>query len=530
MSETTQQPAQQAAQQASVLIVEHMLEDLQALRTIIGVLGYKKVYVASSVNMALSLFREMRFDLCFVSYDLGQNEKNGLQLLQELQHEGLRRYQQCFVLIVDQEKSELLFGSPENAPDTYVSKPFDPHRIRQRLDKVVRVKASIKPVDQLLDKGDFDEALQVSVKLSQLYPGLRIYIERIRGLLLLQLQRYDEAYKLFCAILKQKDESWVRVAVSIAAYGSGNFKEAQTQLDHVLNRQQVCVEAFVWRSRLHRLEGEWNQALSLMRRAVMLQPTVSVLQSDLGELASFNEDWALAVEAFKASVKYARYSGFQTPDIYFALVYSILRQVPGETGLSSQAQLDAIRIMEQAQRDYMDEPVIQFKTRLISAEVYRLAGDKDRANSLANLALADFKALSAEDQAMWLEMLADSLEGMPQADQATELKQQLSKQMASLSWGRSNLKGMMEFRKGNLDGARQQFIAARDERPDNPSIGLNLVQVALELCKRGEQVQARLYESDETLYQIQYAAMTSRQQTRYKSLSKRLTELVKKLA
>jgi len=89
---------------------------------------------------------------------------------------------------------------------------------------------------------------------------------------------------------------------------------------------------------------------------------------------------------------------------------------------------------------------------------------------------------------------------------------------------------MMEFRKGNLDGARQQFIAARDERPDNPSIGLNLVQVALELCKRGEQVQARLYESDETLYQIQYAAMTSRQQTRYKSLSKRLTELVKKLA
>ena len=430
----------ETAQQASVLIVEHMLDDLQSLRTIIGVLGYKKVQVASSVNMALSLFREENYDLCFVAYDLGQGEKNGLQLLQELQHEGLRRYQQCFVLIVDQEKSELLFGSPENAPDTYVSKPFDPHRIRQRLDKVVRIKASIKPVDQLLDKGDWDEALQVSAKLSQLYPGLRIYIERIRGLLLLQLKRYADAYNLFSAILKQKDESWVRVAVAVSAYGSGDFKEARRQLDHVLNRQQVCVEAFVWRSRLHRLEGEWGQALSLMRRAVMLQPTVSLLQSDLGELASFNEEWALAIEAFKASVKYARYSGFQTPDIYFALVYSLLRQVRSETALSSEAQLDAIRIMEQAQRDYMDEPVILFKSRLISSEVYRLSGDTERANSMANLAMAGFKALPADDQAMWLEMLTDSLENMPQADEASEFKQQLTKQMASLTWGRANLK------------------------------------------------------------------------------------------
>ena len=74
----------------SVLIVDHMLEDLQSLRSIISVLGYKQVQVASSVNMALSLFRELKFDLCFVCYDLGQDEKNGLQLLQELQFEGLR--------------------------------------------------------------------------------------------------------------------------------------------------------------------------------------------------------------------------------------------------------------------------------------------------------------------------------------------------------------------------------------------------------------------------------------------------------
>lgn len=516
----------------SVLLVDNRLEDLQSLRTIIAVLGYKQVQVASSVNMALSMFREDHFDLCFVAYDLGQKEKNGLQLLQELQVEGLRRYQQCFVLIVDQEKSELLFGSPENAPDTYISKPFDPHRIRQRLDKVMRIKASIKPVEQLLDKGDWDEALQVSGKLSQLYPGLRIFLERLRGLLLLQLERYDAAFDLFFALLKVKDESWVRVALAIAAYGKADFKEAREQLDHVLNRQQVCVEAFVWRSRLHRLEGEWNQALSLMRQAVMLQPTVSLLQSDLGDLASYNEEWMLAIEAFKASVIYARYSGFQQPDAYFALAYSLLRQVRSGSGLEPEAQLDAVRIMEQAQRDFMDEPVIQFKTRLLSSEIYRVAGDKERSSSMANLAINAFRQLPVDDQVMWLDLLSDSLEETPQAAQASDIKQQLTRQMASLTWGRANLKGMMQFRSGDLKGAREQFRQAQAERPDNPSIGLNLVQVALELCRRNEgaQVEAWLYESDELLYQMQFAALTSKQQGRFRRLSERLTEQYKKLA
>lgn len=516
----------ETAQQRSVLIVDHLLEDLQALRSIISVLGFKQVQVASSVNMALSLFRELHFDLCFVCYDLGQGEKNGLQLLQELQFEGLRRYQQCFVLIVEQEKSELLFGSPENAPDTYISKPFDPHHIRQRVDKVMRVKASIKPLELLLDKGDWDGALQVSIKLSQLYPGLKIFLERLRGLMLLQLNRYDQAFELFDALLKVKDESWVRVAVAVSAYGCGKFKEARTQLDHVLNLQQVCLEAFIWRSRLHRLEGEWTQALSLMHRAVMLQPTVSLLQSDLGDLASFNKDWVLAAEAFRASVKYARYSAFQNPDAYFALVYSLLRQVSSDVGLSQKAQGEAVRIMEQAQRDFMDEPVIQFKSRLLSAEIYRLAGDAVRSASMAKLALEAFKNLATDDQAMWLEMLTDSLESTELESQAGEYKQQLTRQMASLTWGRHNIKGMMDFRKGELESARKQFIAARNERPDNPSIGLNLVQVALELCRRasGESIQNWLYESDETLYELQFAALTKRQQKRFRTLAARLTE------
>lgn len=516
----------------SALIVEHRLEDLQALRAVIATLGFTQVQVASSVNMALSLLRERSVDICFVSYDLGQNEKNGLQLLHELQVEGQRRYQSCFVLVVEPEKSELLFGSPENAPDTYISKPYDAARIRQRLEKVLRVKASIKPVEVLLDQGNWDEALAVSIKLAQLYPGLKIYLERLRGLVLIQLGRFPEAYKLFNELLKLRDENWIRVALAISAYGCGEFNEAKQQLEHVLNRQQVCVEAFVWRSRVHRIWGEWDAAVSLMRRAVMLQPTVSLLQTDLGNLAAYNEEWALAAEALRAAIRYARNTGFQTPDTYFALVHALLKQVKSGAGLDPAHEAGAIRVIEEAQRDFLDEPVIQFKTRLLASEIYRVAGNKQRSESMASAAVELFKKLEVDDQAMWIEQLVDTTEDTLVSDDVREYRQQLTRQMATLSWGRSNLRGMMFYRNGDLEGALTQFKAALIERSENSSVGLNLVQAALELCRRSKdgQIQNWMYDSDETLYSIQFAALTHRQQGRYKTLTERLTDQVKKLA
>lgn len=515
----------------TALIVEHRLDDLQALRGLLSTLGFATVQVASSVNMALSLLREFRVDVCFVSYDLGQNEKNGLQLLQELQIEGLRSYQSCFVLVVEPEKSELLFGSPENAPDTYISKPYDPARIRQRLDKVLRVKASIRPVEQLLDKGDWDAALQVSIKLAQLYPGLKIYLERLRGLVLIQLGRYHEAYNLFQELLKIRDESWVRVALAIAAYGSGEFAESRNQLEHVINRQVVCVEAFVWRSRLHRLWGEWQSAVSLMRRAVMLQPTVALLQSDLGNLASYNEEWALAVEALQAAIKYSRYTGHQRPDLYFAMVHALLHQSRGRT-LDHDAESRAIRVMEDAQRDFMDDPVIQFKARLLSSEIYRASGKKERSEAMAQAAFEAYKGLSIDDQAMWVDQMVDTTENSAINAQVREYKLQITRQMAGLVWGRANLKGMSFYKSGDLKNALAQFRLSLSEQPDNASIALNLVQSAIELVRRGgsDEVHDWLYESDETLYTFQFAALTHRQQGRYRSLTERLTEMVKQRA
>ncbi|MBT00346.1 MAG: hypothetical protein CMI01_16970 [Oceanospirillaceae bacterium] len=512
----------------STLILDKKLEDLQSLRSILGILGFGDVQVASSVNMALSMLRERPVDVSFLSYELGRGEKNGLQLLLELQEEEQRRYSACHVLVIEPEKSELLLGSPENAPDIYVSKPYDRARLSQQLEKLMRLKQSVKPVEQLLDQSEWQEALEQCDRQEQLYPGLRVYLQRLKAITHLHLDQPEEAYRIFGNLLEGRDQPWIRIGLAIAACRSGVFASAREQLDHVISQQQICVEAFVWRARLHRLAGELADAQGLLRRAVVLQPTVALLQGDLANLSAMNGDAALAVDSFRSAIRFSRYSAFQHPDYYFGLVRMLLQRING-TGddAARAAEEEAIRTLEQSQRDFLDQPVIHFRSKLIANEVYRRAGDRVRGDQMASEALELFQSLSLDEQAMWLDQLIEGLEGTPVAKQAQEGRQELTRQSARLLWGRDNLKGMMHYRKGELDEAYQAFASAYRQQPGNPSIGLNLVQAGLEQLRRSDKPSRRiLADCDRCLYSIQYAALTPKQQQRYLGLSQRLTDFV----
>ncbi len=515
----------------STLILDKKLEDLQTLRAIMGQLGVSDIQVASSVNMALSLLREQPVDILFLNYELGHDEKNGLQLMFDLQAEGTRLYAACYILVIEPEKSELLLGSPENAPDIYISKPYDRVLLSQRIEKLMRLKETLRPIESLLDEGEWEEALEACTRHEDRYPGLRVYLQRLQGIIYLRQNQAEEARKVFSGLLAGRDKPWIRIGLAMAACRSGWFAQAREQLDHVIDQQQICIEAFVWRARIYRLYGDLGEASNLLRRAVVLQPAVAQLRGDLGNLAAMNNDIGLAVESFRAAIKYSRYSAFQHPDYYFGLARTLMKRMNGENAASREAEGEAVRLLEQARRDFLDQPVIHFKSRLLASEIYRSVGNEEQANLSASEAMAIYRRLAPDDQAMWLEQLVEGVAGSNVEEQAQEAKHGLNRNMAKLQWGRANLKGMMEFRHGELDNAYLSFKEALQQQPGTPSIALNLVQTALELCRRdnGDVSRGLLAACDEALYSLQFAALTPKQQQRYLGLGRRLSGYVQQL-
>lgn len=510
-----------------VLIVDNRLEDLGELKTILGSMGVAEIQVASSVNMALALLREKHYDICFVVFDLGKDHKNGLQLIQEATAEGIRQYSTVFTLIVDPERSKLLFGSLDSSPDTYISKPYSEPKVRFRLEKIMRVKQVIRPLDELLDQGRMPEALLMCDQLTQSYPALKLYIHRLRGIILLEEGSYTQAEQLFASIVAQHVQPWARVGQGVTLCHIGDYLSARQVLQQVIDESHFCVEAYTWLARTFRALGERGEAIGLLRKAVMLQPTVPELLGALGSLAAQNQEWNVAVEAYSNAIRYARQSCFQSDDYYFSLVSALLAR----DNFGREIEELAIRTLDDAVLAFPGEHIVQFKSRLMVAQVYRRAGVQERANHAARNAFDLFCELELTEKAEWVEPFLEGMEGTSVEADAQAMKQHVNRDSAALEWGKLNIQGMLSYRKKDYQKALGFFVRADSILPNNPSLTLNLVQAALEQSRHpGEQRSELLLQSDNALYSINYGALSLRQQKRYLSLSDRCADMVRAMA
>lgn len=510
-----------------VLIVDNRLEDLAELKMILANMGVSDIQVASSVNMALVLLRETPYDLCFVVFDLGKEHKNGLQLIQEATAERVRQFSTIFSLVVDPDRSKLLFGSLDSSPDTYISKPYSEPKVRFRLEKIMRVKQVIRPLDELLDQGRLPEALKMCAQLIKSYPALRLYVSRFRGIILLQERLFSKAGQLFSSIVSQRDQPWARVGLGAALCQQGDYLNARQVLQQVIDESHFCVEAYTWLARTYRSLGERGEAISLLRKAVMLQPTVPELLGSLGGLAAQNQEWNVAVDAYTQAIKHARQSCFQSEDYYFSLVAALLAR----DNFDREIEENAIRILEDVIQAFPDAAIVQFKSRLMVAQVYGRAGASERADRAARNAFDLFCELDLTEQAEWIEVFLEGMEGTSVESDAQMFKQRVNRDSAALEWGKLNIQGMLAYRSKNYRKALGFFVRADSILPGNPSLTLNLVQTALEQAKvPGDERYELLLQCDNALYSINYGALSVRQQKRYLTLSERCADMVKIMA
>ncbi|WP_210396887.1 tetratricopeptide repeat protein [Motiliproteus sediminis] len=512
----------------SVLIVAKKLEDLGELRALVAETGARDVLVASSANMAFNLLRSQPFDVCLVEYRLGEGEKNGFQVIEEASREGLRRAVDIYAL-VSPEKSELLsHDSVDVIADTQFLKPVQPVYFHQRLEKLLKVKKAVYPVESLVDNDELDKALLVMDKLLRQFPSLRSYLDRVRGRLLLKLERWAEAAEHFKRVQADTDLPWSHTGLGICAYHQGLYEDALAYFNQLLGKVPDSIEAYDWLSRVYRGVGRNGDAQKVLEKAIQVLPTAPALQSGLGDVASENSDWDTAIKAFRGAVRFARHSVYKHQNNYFGLARCLQTRVSPHGGMqSSEASTEAVRTLEDVVEQYFDNQLIRFKSKLMTSETYKKSGDISRANVAAKDAFEVFRQLSDGQQAEELDNLLEGVEGTNQQDAVEEYRTEFNRRVFSeTEWGQHNLAGMNAYRKGHFDDALKSFMAALDAVPNSPSVMLNLVQTGYELIRQQPERSGEILAlCNSKLLRMSIGAMNSKQQERYRFLSQRRAEL-----
>lgn len=508
----------------SVLIVAKKLDALGVLRAQVSALGAAEVHVASSANMALSMMRMQPFDFCFIENWLGDGEKSGYQVIEESVHEGLKKAVDSYILIMPEGCAGMANDSLACFAESFFVKPIDPNLFANRLEKLIKLKQAIRPAEMLIDQGENAKALQLIGQLLRKFPSLAPYLNRLQGRLLLANENYTEAVALFEPIAADRGSSWAYMGLGVCAYNQGQYTEAMAHFNLVLERTPESIEAFDWLSKVYRAIGRTREAQKLLERAVRLQPTAPVLQSGLGNVASENSNWTVAIAAFRSSVKFALHSCHQQQHNYFGLARCLQTQVSVHGGAnSSRAEQEAVLTLEKVVFEYQKDQLVRFKSRLMTSETYRLSGDITRANVAAKDAFEVYKTLDDSAKAEELDNLLEGVEGTLLQQSAEEYKADFSRRVfTETEWGRNNLKGMGLYRKGCFDEALSCFLKALETVPNSPSVLLNLVQTGYELIQQHPQMSAEVLAiCNEKLLNVSIGAMNSKQQDRFRALSSR---------
>ncbi len=507
----------------SVLLVARKLEDLGALRALFSQLGAGDVHVASSANMALNMLRMQPVDICVIEAQLGEHEKTGAQVLEEANMEGLRTVSSAFILITAA-GDKIPTDSLENSADTFLVKPFDLAKIQLRLEKLMKLKRAVAPIESLVDAGDLKKALQVADLLLEKIPPLAIYINRLKGRLLLRMGLETEALQHFSQVLSERDLDWAQLGCAISHYKLANYVQALACCNVILERNPGSIEAYEWASRTYRAIGQNETAQKVLERAVQVLPTAPAIQSGLGNVASENCDWSVAITAFRNSVRFAKHSCHQSQQNYFGLARSLQTQIsPQGGGGSSEAEREAVRTLEAVVEEYYDDDMIRFKSRLMTAETYKRSGDSQRANAAAKDAYDVFQSLDDSRKAEELDNLIEGVEGTRLESDVEQFKAEFNRRVyTETEWGRYNLKGMGLYRKGKFAEAYECFKKSLEHVENSPSVLLNLVQAGYELIKQDPARAAEVLGlCNERLLRMSIGAMNNKQQERYRKLNSR---------
>lgn len=516
----------------TVLVLDKNLEDLKTLSHMLVQMEFSRVRVASSVNMALQLLREQPVDVCFLNYDLGKDEKNGLQLLYELRAEGNYRFGTSYILVVDKDRSSLLLGSPASAPDTYVPKPYNRAQLAQRLENVLRLKSALPRLNEALDGGRWQHAIDQTLLDERRYPGLSIYLRRMRAILHLRKNEPLSALALFKGLLKDQTRPWIRIGVAIAASHCGQFDLARKELKVVLeDQQQQCVEAFQCAARLTAMTGNFREAQQDLQQALRLQPTVGALHIELAQMAALQDNPQMVTQSLKQAVRFNRFTALQSPADYFGIARSLQLMLGGSKDTDNPQHLECLRVLEEVQHEFADSPEVIFQARLLTARRWRSVDDATRADATDLAAVEMFRELPLEQQALWVDLLNDELSTTSLQTTVAKLRAEVVKNSMKMSWAKTNLLATQAFRNGNVEEARDLFKQALEEEPRSVQVLLNYVQASL-VCveKLPNKRDLRLADGARRLLDLRYPALTQRQQQRYRTLLEKISVLVESLS
>lgn len=509
------------------LIVDDSTDFRSALAGMLRHMGVSDIDAVSSGEEALVLCARNRYDVIIHDFNLG-NGKNGQQVLEQLQHQRLLPPHCVFVMISAESSQAMVLGALECEPDSYLTKPFNQASLEQRLERLISMKAALRPILEAEHAGDYTGMLCACQEVMAAHPRYRLQCQRHLVTALAGLDQHDEQELLLRQVIAERPVPWAMVALADLFRQTGRLTEARAAYEAGISQFPMTPALHDGLAATLLALNEPAQAQQQLEQGLRLSPNSLRRQERMGQLARQNEDHEQAARAYRQAVELGRHSHLRNPENHLNLVASLQARA-ADTPLGQRQLVEIRHVLGELDRTWPDDPTLAVRSCLAMAQAAAKAGQKEDAQRLAEQALArlgDMHGFFSADVAI---QVSAQLQSLGQAQEAQEVLRtcaemygddpQVRAELAghtddpdilvagsdALAWNRQ---GILAYQQKDYAQALELFRRATASQPRNISFALNTAQSLLRLmrtqpsavlreeCRDCLQRASRMHESD----------------------------------
>ncbi len=475
-----------------VLIIDDSPAMCSSLRNTLSNFGISRCETSNSGNEAVFRIRQRAFDIIVCDYCLGEGS-DGQQILEQLRRGGLIAPSVAFLMVTAERGYEKVVSCAELAPDDYLLKPFTAETMRLRLERVFEKKATFAVIYELLDQGNAVDAILECDRLLALRSKFTIDLIRMKGELLISLDRHEEARVLYEQVISARAIPWARIGLAKTLSMAGLGEEAIETLELAIEDNPQYLEAYDLLAKEHESKGSTELAQAVLEKAVEISPQTLSRQTRVGEIAYRNGDLVKAKRAFGIVVDKGRYSFFRSPNDFISL---------SRVHLDEGQHDKALAVVTDAKKSFDKTPELEMATSVMESLIHHGANNETAAKQALQNAL-DIKEKTGvllpnsssldmakscflndkveEGRTLVKDMVSNfyddeqvqntvrqMLEKVGRAEEVANLVDNSVRDVVKL-----NNEGVMLAKKGDLAGAIELLVSAAKRMPQNVQVALN---------------------------------------------------------
>ncbi len=288
---------------ATALVIDGNPTSRSILVSQLREMGARTVAQSPRITDARRQLEFRTFDVVVCEQHFPNDTGTGQALLDDLRRAGLLPFATVFIMVTAEAAYSKVAEAAESALDSYLLKPFTASQLAQRIGQARHRKTVLKDIFEAVEGGRYERAAELCLRRFQQRGDYWLYAARVGAELLLRLERYDEAQRLYEAVVEAKALPWAKLGVARAQLEAGQSQKASQTLQGLINGEPGYADAYDVMGRAQIELGNFDAALAAYRMATDLTPSsISRLQRH-GMLAHYCGQGALAEELLARSVR-----------------------------------------------------------------------------------------------------------------------------------------------------------------------------------------------------------------------------------